>query len=207
MPAEAHSNGLAHAFCAHDDGVPGNLGLRLDELLVLTGNREPSQRLAVCGLQPAFRILKQKMRLTAFDLEGIKQWARITPHGLIVSFCQRPQGEAVGDGLLVRRMDVADGGDIGDHSHARVSYGQRGRLGFPDSGEVFRLVIAIRCKLDEKEREITLLPNRSPAIDQRLHLLEVEHSFAIVRFALIPQRSADRIRDDGMDHRIIHCQR
>jgi hypothetical protein len=60
-----------------------------------------------------------------------------------------------------------------------------------------------RCNLYVVKGEVSLSPERAPAVDQRSFLFEIEHAFAVVRFPLVPDGPADRKADERMNHAVV----
>ncbi len=81
-------------------------------------------------------------------------------------------------------MDIWDLGDIGDDCHPGVGNVEAISLGDPKAGEDFGIFIAIlkRCDLHEMERQVGIVKDASPGMDQGSLLVRVGQSFAMVRF-------------------------
>ena len=128
-------------------------------------------------------------------------------HVLIIGVIQSQQGQPRSGGLLVRRMDTIEVRGIGDNGHTGVGNGcDNGRLRFPEFGHNIRGHSTIRGELNEIIGK-GFAPPLAPAVEQGFGFITVKHPVATIRFSLIPNGSAHRIRDVGVDHPIIQRRR
>ena len=107
-------------------------------------------------------------------------------------------------------MNIVECRDVVDDDHRGPGNGGlHCRLDLPEFRKRRRIGIAVskRCDLDVVERKVPLTPSLSPALDQRLFLFEIDHSFLVIGFALVPNRSSNRKTDDRMNHAVVEHRR
>ena len=104
-------------------------------------------------------------------------------------------------------MNVADIADVGGDRHAGVRNLQSFQLRLPDSGQSGRFTtVFIGSQLHKVEGHFFVVPYITPAVDQRLLFLVVEHAFAVVAFPLIPKRPPDAVWVDRRNHAIMQSK-
>src|SRR5512133_2995554 len=108
------------------------------------------------------------------------------------------------DLLFVGRVNVLEVAYVIDDRHATVrDCGGRGGLCLPEFADHLGVAaVIVGGDLDKVEGQVVVLPDIAPTADQRLHSFGVEHSFAAVGFALVPDCTPDRKRMDGVDHAV-----
>ncbi len=119
---------------------------------------------------------------------------------------EREQGEPLADVLLVARVDVLLLADVDRYGHAGVRQGKRARLGLAHGCETavrgLRLRQVVRSELDEVEGEIAATPVFAPVLDQRLLQRRIKLAGSDIGLALIPDRAAQAVGNEGSDHPI-----
>ena len=133
-------------------------------------------RLAVARGQPAADVVEVDAKLIPFGFHPLVQRPRIDEFLLAVVLRQSPLRQPFSDGLLVLRMNVLQVSNVGDHCHSGVRQRQHIRLGLPQHGQLTGRLVAVLVgrNLHEVERQLGLVPNRTPALNQRQHFVFVQ---------------------------------
>ena len=120
---------------------------------------------------------------------------------------QRTQRKSFAHGLLVLGVNIRGVADIDGNGHAGVGCSQCLEETFTDRRPGVGFVVR---QLYKKEGKVTLAPHVSPTGDQRgQQRLVVQAGRPAVRvaFALVPDGSTNRIRNQRLDHAIVECGR
>ena len=104
-------------------------------------------------------------------------------------------------------MNVVGLADVDDHRLSRLRQALRHGLGFAQ----FRpIAVAGRRglrrevgQLDPVEREVALLPGVAPRLDHQREHVPVLVRAARIRFALVPDRTANAIADHRLEHAVV----
>lgn len=65
----------------------------------------------------------------------------------------------------------------------------------------------VRSELDEIEWQFRVPPQRAPVLDEVLLKVWIELASVQIRLALVPNRAADGLRDDGRDQPVMEAKR
>ena len=157
---------------------------------------EPGERQAITRNQATTHVFKCHTQLVTVNRKRLERWPGEDDLVASVRFCQSDQCQAFSDILFVPRVNVVEITDIMNHGHPRVRDIERLGLCLPEDRQDSYGFIAIlkRCNLNVVEGKVTLVPDFSPPGDQGFHFLVVQHSFRVIRFALVPDCTADRVR-------------
>jgi len=174
---------------------------------VRTANLKPGGRGAIPCAQ-RLRMLEIDPHGVPLDLKPVEEWAFADDIRFPIGLVEGLQREALAHIVLVGRVDVRQIADIVDDGHSGARDLRCGRLGFPDFGQGLGAVaIVVGRQLHEVTCEIVLLPHSAPSLDERFHLVAVQHALAPVRFALVPDETPVGIGHERRDHRIVECCR
>jgi hypothetical protein len=168
-PAEAHRDRLGDLIASDDNLVALDLGLRGVEDLVLAGDGEAGEGLAL-ALQTLPDVRESEDGLVAVHLHLVEQRAAVLDL-LAVGDRAGGQRQPRSDGFLALGVDVLLVADVGDDGHRGVRHLERHqlRLTQPRPVGVGRVLLNLheRGELHEQEREVALAPVVAPVLDHQ----------------------------------------
>ena len=205
VPGESCCGRVGDCVAGNNDGVTVDHGLSFDEFSVFARDLKPVEGLGVARGEPASGMVETQANLAAFDSHRFVEGTGVDEVVLAVVLRECPECETFSNVLLVVGMQPVDVADVRDDGHARVGNFQSGGLRLPEFGESLFLAaaVAIGGDLHEVEGGVGAEESVAPGLDERLHLVEVEHAVAVVLFALIPGDTADDERDNWVNHRVV----
>src|SRR6185503_18238512 len=122
---------------------------------------------------------------------------------LPVGLRESPLRETLADLALLERMDVGGIPDVHGHGHAGVRHREREPLRVTEERRLAAVArVAEGRDLHEVEREVAVSEGRAPVADERREERAVLARALAVRLALVPDRAADRVRDERRDHAV-----
>lgn len=192
----------------NDDLIAVDGGIRRVECAVFTRDFKVCESLAVPRFEPVSSHVELDADFVGFDLVIAVKRSGIDEVVVTVVFGKSPESEAFADVLFICGMDICGVADVGDHRHAGMGDVESFELGLPDAGEFFVAVASVFVwgELDIVEGHVRVVPNSAPAVDEGFHFFVVEHVFAVVGFALIPDRAANGVRNEWVDHAMIESE-
>ena len=163
------------------------------------------QFLAIARLQATSNTIKADAGLAAFSAHRLVHRATVNQAFNTVCAGQGNQGKPAANFLLVLWMNVLNIGNIRCQRHAHAGNLRSCQLSFPKERQT-SAVVTVRSNLNKIERHRLVVPQLAPAVDESLHFFSIQHAFTIVRFTLIPERSANTVRNKRSNHGVIKGQ-
>ena len=154
---------------------------------------------------PAFHVIEVENEGLALLPAGF-EFRRIRfDIGFAVVAVECEVSEPFADGFLIAGVDIPHVADVVDDGHAGVFFivGEHllRLLDFCERGGVVPIVVG--SELDEIKFECGVAESVFPPVQEGLHLIAVEHAFAAVAFALIPDAAAHRVGNEGAEHFVV----
>src|SRR5437899_2712260 len=106
--------------------------------------------------------------------------------------------------LYIANIDGTGDGGAGELQRAGDSFTNHGDLAAGLDWLGGWLMVA--GQKDRKPREVALPPIVSPVVDKDIDKGAILVAIDAIRFALVPQDPANRVRDERRDHAVIECR-